>query len=330
MFDAFNWWENDFFKEFRPFCGFLHALKKVRLLPILASWLEKDICRNMRDEPNLYTFRTADYMLSTAQDYRAGYGGDQHHVWQATLGPDAVCFTTHPVKRSSGTPNYWTGSGTLPRVVQIQNVVIAIYKFNLMPGLYVTNNLNYTHAWLPKNQFDEVVEKDDWIFTCKGNGYLALRSQRPYQWLHDLSLGGDAMADAIAPVKTSEHNAEGRSQDTVNEVIAEGRQNIWICELGCSEDDGDFFEFVTKICQAEIHFDGQSVRYQSPSQGWLEFGWQGPLLQSGQVVPINNYPRYDNDYCQAEFWAERLFISNREDWLKLEWNSCKREMSSTI
>ena len=47
-------------------------------------------------EVNTYTYRTPDYMLSTAQDYRKSFGGDQHHIWQATLDDEAVCFTTHP------------------------------------------------------------------------------------------------------------------------------------------------------------------------------------------------------------------------------------------
>jgi hypothetical protein len=69
-------------------------------------------------------------MLSTAQDYRPGYGGNQHHIWQATLGPNAVCFTTYPAnsRRNGSSPNYWTGSGTLPRVAQVEDVVIAVYK----------------------------------------------------------------------------------------------------------------------------------------------------------------------------------------------------------
>ena len=44
-----------------------------------------DLCRNTREQVNITTYRTPDYMLSCAQDYRPGYGGDQQHIWQATL-----------------------------------------------------------------------------------------------------------------------------------------------------------------------------------------------------------------------------------------------------
>lgn len=333
LFDAFNWWENSFFSEFKPFRGFLHILRKLKLLPVLARLLERDVCRNMRDVPNIYTYRTPDYMLSSAQDHRPGFGGDQQHIWQATLGPDAACFTTHPVERSAGTPNYWTGSGTLPRVAQVKNVVISVYNISKMPGLYVTNNLFYTHAWLPKDQFDEVVErpalgslKGGWIFARKGDGYLALCSQHPYRWVHDLALGGDQMAEAIAPAK--DESGE-RPHGAENEVIVDGQKNIWVCELGRRADDRSFADFIEKICQAEIHFDGLSVRYQSPSQGWLEFDWTGPLVKSGKVVLLDNYPRYDNPYCQADFWAEEIHIHHQNEWLKLNWNMGIRELSAS-
>jgi len=324
MFDAFNWWENDFFANFKPYRYLLYALRKLKMLPLLARLLEKDICRNMRQEANIYTYRTPDYMLSTVQDYRPGYGGDQQHIWQATLGPDAVCFTTHPVQRSDGTPDYWTGSGTLPRVAQIKNVVIAVYHISKTPGLYLTNNLFYTHAWLANDQFDDLIEHDNWIFARKDGGYLGLCSQQAYFW------------NEISPLRRGENSNDSKTsgnpeywwlnfEDAGREIIAEGTNNIWICELGCQKDDGSFSQFVKKISQAEIRFKGLSVRYRSPSQGWLEFGWTGPFKKSGQVVPLENYPRYNNPYCQAAFLAAKIVIKSEHHQLTLDWQNLKRD-----
>ena len=169
----------------------------------MARLLEKDISRNVRDEANIYTYRTPDYMLSTAQDYRPGYGGNQHHIWQATLGPNAVCFTTYPAndRRAGSSPNYWTGSGTLPRVAQVENVVIAVYKVSNSPLLTIPNKLSYTHAWLPRDQFDRVREQDGWVFAQKGSGYLALWSMNPYRWQADP--GEDQNREVIAERKTT-------------------------------------------------------------------------------------------------------------------------------
>ena len=211
MLDAFNWWENRFFKDIARYKGLINTLRRLRLLPLLMRMVERDVCRNTREEVNLITYRTPDYMLSAAVDYRPGYGGDQQHIWQATLGPDAVCFTAHPAKREGPTPDYWTGEGTLPRVAQVENVLVAVYKINTMPGLYVTNRLLFTHAWFPKDKFDEVVERDGWVFARKGDGYLALYSRNPYRW----------------------QTEDGEDQD--REIIAEGKTNIWLCELGSRE-----------------------------------------------------------------------------------------------
>jgi len=202
--------ENAFFGAFKARRGLINALRRLRLLPLLARLFEWDLTRNTREEVNVYTYRTPDTMLSSAQDYRSGYGGDQQHVWQATLGPDAVCFTTHPPRREGRSPAYWVGSGVLPRVAQVENVLIAVYDIHTRPGLYVTNRLLLTHAWLPRDRFDEVVERDGWLFARRGNGYLALRSQHPYHW--QTEPGEDQGREVIVPGwRNSDRRAGGRA-----------------------------------------------------------------------------------------------------------------------
>lgn len=302
MFDTFNWWENAFLAPFRPYRKLLGFLQRVKLLGAVTRLFEWDVCRNTREEVNITSYRTPDYLLSTAQDYRPGYGGDQQHIWQATLGPDAVCFTTHPAKLDGASPNYWTGSGTLPRAAQVKNVVIAIYKITQRPALYEPTRLLFTHAWLPRDQFDELIETDGWLFARLGEGYLALRSQQPYRW----------------------QNAPG--EDCDREIITDGTQNIWICELGRRATNGDFGNFVEQIRTADLHFDRLRVQYHSPSQGQLEFSWGGPLLQDGQPVPLGNYPRYDNPYVRADFPAEQMTVRCGDLSLELNWQQLERKV----
>lgn len=308
MFEAFNWWENEFFSPFRPYKKLLSALRTLRLMKPLAKTLTWDLCRNTREQVNVTTYRTADYMLSCAQDYRAGYGGDQQHIWQATLGADAVCFTTHPAKIEGVTPNYWAGSGQLPRAAQVQNVLICIYSLHNKPALYVPTKLFYTHAWLPKDQFDEVMERNQWVFARKGEGYLALRSQRPCLWNTG---SGETQRDY--------------PEDVGRELIAPGKNNIWICELGRREDDGSFAAFVEKVATAVVTFDGLNVTYESPSQGKLTFGWQSPLTQNGQPVQLHEYLRYDNPFVQADFRADQITVIHEQNTLHLDWAARQRQ-----
>jgi hypothetical protein len=55
MFDTCNWWENSFLDTFKPYRGLLKTLGKLGGLPLLARILERDICRNTREEVNIYT-----------------------------------------------------------------------------------------------------------------------------------------------------------------------------------------------------------------------------------------------------------------------------------
>ncbi len=304
MIDEYNWWDNAFFEPFKKHRGLIEAAHKLHVLPLVAWWFEPDVTRNLLEEVNIYTYRTPDYMLSSAQDYRKGCGGSQQHLWQATLAPDAVCFTTHPVKSGAKSPAYWTGSGSLPRVAQVENVAIALYDISTRPGLYVTHKLLFTHAWLPKDRFDEVQERDGWVFARHANAYLALWSQQPYHWQTEAG------------------------EDKDREIIAPGKRNIWICELGRHAVDGDFNRFIERISSAHLHTDGLRVSYDSPSQGRLEFSWRGDLRQDGRVVPLNDYPRYENPYCNAPFPGDDIRLQHNGEWLHLNWRTLKREASS--
>jgi hypothetical protein len=306
MFDAFNWWENDFFAMFRTRRRLLSVLRRFHLLPLLVSAVERDVTRNTREEVNIYTYRTPDYLLSSALDYRPGCGGDQQHIWQATLGPDAVCFTTHPARRHEPSPSYWTGSGSLPRVAQVKNVVIAIYDVDTRPGVYVTHRLRFTHAWLPRDHFDETVEAGGWICARRGDGYLALRAQHPYRW----------------------QTEPGENRDC--EVIVEGTRTVWICEVGRRAVDGEFAEFVARIVRASVTWGDRCVAYDSPSQGHIEFGWTGPLRVNGAAVPLRGYPRYDNPYVQASFPPEEIGVGCGGHWLRLNWKTAERQASAFV
>ncbi len=250
-------------------------------------------------------------MLSTAQDYRKGYGGDQQHIWQATLGADAVCFTTHPAKIEGVTPNYWAGNGMLPRAAQYKNVAIVVYNIEKIPALYVPIKHFFTHAWLPKDKFDEVVEKNGWIFARKGNGYLALRSQNPYVWGTYRTETGDP------------RGLQSLASDT--EVIAQGAQNIWICQMGRKAEDGAFADFVKNVSAAEVTFSGMNVRYQSPAIGAIKFGWHQALSVDNVEVPLNDFGRYDNPYSQTDFNADKITITAAEHALTLNWRTLEKE-----
>lgn len=302
----FGWWENQLFQPLADRRDMLNTLRKLRLLPLFSRLFAEDLSRTTREEANLYTYRTPDYMLSSAQDYHHGRGGHQQHLWQATLGRGAVCFSTHPARHQGQPPNYWTGSGFLPRVAQLKNVLIAIYHIPRSIGLWVRNELYYTHAWLPRDHFEEVVEQDGWIFARLGDGYLALLSQYPYEW----------------------HTSPG--EDQYRAIIVDKPRNIWICEMGRRETSGEFQDFIQAQLQAEVRFYDARLTYNSPTQGRLQFGWKGPFKRDGREVSLANYPRYGNPYVQVDFPPEEMTITSGEHTLSLNWLSSLRQSTSFL
>jgi len=284
MLDEYGWWNNSFFAPFKKRKKLIRFSQRIGFLSMLSRIFKKDLTRNARTEVNIYSYKTPDYLLSSAQDYKKGNGGDQQSIWSATLGEKAIVFTTHPVGNTNDPPDYWTGSGNLPRVFQVENVLVAIYNISTSPGMYVTHDLTYTHAWFPRNAFDEVRENGKWIFARKDNGYIAMWSSNQYHW-QDV----------------------GEWVDT--ELIAQGKKNIWICEMGREEKYGSFDRFIDNILNAKIDVNGLNLNYTSPSQGEITANWDDELIQNGNVVNVHNYPRYDNVFFNTPFPANKVEIN---------------------
>lgn len=304
MLDKYNWWENPYFKGFKAHRNLIESWREQNILAKQTARYEQDLTRNMRQEVNIYTYRTPSYMLSAAQNYRAGYGGDQQQAWQASLGGNAVCFTTHPAQSQvdAPSPNYWTGDGWMPKVMQYKNVCFIMYDIKNKPGLYFKETLDFTHAWMPQDMFDEIVERDGWVCARKGSGYMALRSQEQYEWVAD---------EAGKP----------------REMISKGRENIWLCELGRYETHGSFDQFVSAISKARLKYGELDVEYESPSQGLLSASYKDDsLLRNAEEVTLSKYPRYSNPYVEESFPARRINVVCYGSQLLLDWENNKRDV----
>lgn len=286
MLDKFKWWDNQFFLEFAPFKRSIQLGKKIGLTKLIAWLLRKDLSRNTLEENNIYTYRTPDYMLSTSQDYRKSYGGDQHHIWQATLDDAALCFTTHPGGYGLKAPDaYWHGNGFMPKAMQYKNVAVILYNTPRIPTIAMQQTLGFTHAFFPAERFDRIVEQNGWIFGLKNDGYIALYSSNSYRW-------------------QDEGEYQGR------EIIVEGRKNVWVVEMGRKARFGSFENFVKQINEAPISSSVLKVNYTSPSVGPVAASWNKPLNVDGKKVDLTEYKRYQNASCHAEFGSDTISISH--------------------
>lgn len=268
-------------------------------------------------EANLYTYRTPEYMLSCAQDYRSGKHGFQQHIWQATLGNDAVVYTSHPGAEDIGSsrPDYWMGNGVQPRAAAHRNVVVSLYRFDrddtsTYPG-HPDEQLPYTHGFFPRERFDEWTENEEWVCGRTGEGYIALRSLEPARWAEPR----DADVDVLRPP-----DAGADWRPAPYERIADGCENAWICELGNPRSHGSFDEFVRGVTEAELAGDVSELRYDSPSLGTVEFGWESELRVDDATVSVDEHPRFHNPYCVANFDTTTYDVRHEGRELRLDFD----------
>ncbi|NLD74532.1 MAG: hypothetical protein GX649_17665 [Chloroflexi bacterium] len=277
-----------------------------------------DVGRSVLSEVSKYTYRTPDYMLSCAQDHRKGKPGYQQHIWQATLGPDALAFALHRGNADETAYKYWVGR--FPRAAQHRNVLVALYDIaeqplpgpatvypadaegNAMPspGPSEEELLPCTVAVLRRAAFDEVREANGWVLARSGDGYLALRSQQPVRWTPDGVLQGEGL-------------------------IADGRRNVWICQMGRRAVDGPFDAWCAQIAEARVAYGDLSVEYDAPGLGRVAFAWEGDFTVDGLAVPLSDYPRFDNPYCRAEHGAGVYEIAYGGRSLRLDFGRGRRE-----
>ena len=238
------------------------------------------------------TYRTPDGMLSSVQDYHPGERGASEHLWQATFGPESLVFVNHPAfsaETAASSPNFWAGNGSLPRIAQYKDTLVAIYH------LPEDAHLQYTHAFAPIKAFDETTQHGNTLFLRKGQGYLALTASQPLE-------------------------AQKSGPGAHREFRAYGRQVIWLCQMGRAASDGSFADFQEKILAKPPDFDALSVSCQTARGEKLAFAWQGALTIN-EVEPTRaENLHFDNPYTRAEFPCREMEIKTENYLLRLNFS----------
>jgi hypothetical protein len=331
--DRYNLWNTGALRSFRSLRDLLGNPPDLDLGRNIAVSLWPAASLELLSEADTYTWRTRDYMLSTVQDWRKGANASQVHAWQVTFDQNALVFTTHPmnpvqppsewVGRDEGSPGYWTGTASMPRSAQYENVGIHIYSPLYSDGgtLGFFDYEAMTHAYFPRERFQDVQRVGRWIIARRGKGYLALYSWRPTEWQ-------EYPADELALPATPFH----RSFDL---VAPGGPDNVWIVECGRQKDYGNFANFRAAIELAEVEVTPHptelghqtfDVDYRSPSQGRMRFGWDAPFVVRGKEIPLHGYPRVDNPWVTAERGDPVWEIRGRGSRVVLDWTAGTRSV----
>ena len=129
--------------------------------------------------------------------------------------------------------------------------------------------------------------------------------------------------------KLEERRAQARLGGGENRVVAQHKRGKLTARerIELLLDHGSFEEFVARIAAAKLAFGRASVRYESPSQGQVEFGWRGPFKRDGADVKLRGFARYDAPWAQAPFPSDAVAVRAVGATLDLDWPSASRSAS---
>ena len=226
-----------------------------------------------------YLWYTPEYTLGCVQqqdaypvDLDAGvYAKHQQHDWALTIsgGTKTRIFTHHP--GTSGQHTYWTGDFGCLCTSTFQNESVAVAVFDIPPA----ESYQKIHAYLPRSEFDEIVEDAGWIFVRKGAVFAALYLSGGYQW-----------------------TSAGDWDDL--EVISSGPKKASVLEVGTAAEFGSFLDFRNQIKLNSVVFDSASMTltYDSNQAGKIEINHAGMRRVNDVDVDLD-YPSYGSPYMQS-------------------------------
>lgn len=325
--DQYGLWSSQFYSPFQALRDVVGS--DMDLARTLAQGLSPQLSFGLLSAVDTYTYRSPDVMLSTAQDYRPGMHGEQHHISQATLDNNAIVFTTSPKNEPKPTVHwpdddgYFTGNGALPRAAQHGTVSMSLYAPKYTPNPLLPSSLGYidkTHAYFPQERFDEVRQVGNWTFGRRRNGYVALWSWRSVHW--------QSWDPAV-------YWAHGLTQPY--DLVADGgADNVWITEVGDAAHNGTFDDFVNATSSAPILVaplaandglpGGFDVAYASPTQGVVTFGSASStqLKVGGTAVALHGTKRLDSSFVSAAVGAHRYDVDTGAAHLTLNFDTNTR------
>lgn len=333
--DEYDLWDTELFGQFKAVQEVTGGDRQEAVE--LASAFASIINIGLLSEVDTRTWRDDGVMLSSAVDYRPGEFGHQYHAWQATLGEEAIAFTTSPgnePRENETWPDsdlYWNG-GVQPLSHQVGPAAVHVYRPGYAaPGAGLLEDFSYlplTHAYLPIEAFDEVTQVPGtatggadsggvWTFARKDDRFVGLWSYRPTGWV--------------------DHTGDGTPTGGLTEpfdLVAEGgADNVWVVEVGrvgegagrhagFEEFQASLLEATPVVTQGAPTPDGLagqfSVLYRSPGAGVLGVAADGALSLDGEAVVVDPEVRFANPFLESAVGETELEISAGDHSLTID------------
>ncbi|MNH97656.1 hypothetical protein D3C73_503610 [compost metagenome] len=210
----------------------------------------------------LVLFKNEAAQLSTVVDHKTGRKGHQQHIMDIKLAghPMARLWVNHPGEDDPwGTqrPSYWAGSGILPRVAHHRDIAMMIFDT-------ADHRNDWTHAYIGRDGFDDVMLSDGWLMTRSGGGFAALYATNGLE--------------AITTGATADR-----------EVRSPGARCGWIGVIGCGDPD-EFAKFCEKVLATKVAFDAERLLLVAtpPDGPEISLSWDGTFTIAGQVMTFDH------------------------------------------
>ncbi len=208
---------------------------------------------------NLYLYKNAKALLSTAVCFHPFEHGYQENIVQATIDAGAQVFVNHPGEREvygSGRPGFWAGNGVLPRAFQYRSISLVEYR---IPS---DQPINYTHAYVPLNEFSVWRISEHAVALEKDGAYIGLRT------LNSLAL-------------------QQQGPCAYREIISHGRSNLWIIKVGRA---GEF----TSVDELLAQMDAITISVRSGDHIAVQCGADAYRIEHDTFtvngLPVHQYP----------------------------------------
>ena len=269
-----------------------------------------------------HTLRLPDVMQSTMNSPGGG-GRYTEHVWQITMGETALVFANHPTlnigtafgggrknieqvlalydtlrpatppvtrgawywayanvppgHQGDVRPGYWQGNSIGPRSFGTGDLSFLIFD------IPADNVLPFAHVYLPRAEFDEVREAENWIYLRKGNGYAALWLPTGYE-------------------KTT------RGLWANVELRLNLPRTALLSMIGDQARDGDFAGFIARCKYLQPQWDAQNLTLSAlPARDGkrISVSYANGAQQNGQAIETRG-PRFQTPWGSMPFGTRTL------------------------
>jgi hypothetical protein len=265
-----------------------------------------------------YTYHTPAFILGSIQWQDAypdscdgkWYAHHEQHEWDLsfTTRTSSRIFTHHP-GTAGNEHGYWTGDLRCGcgHFFQHEGAALALYD------IPEDQPLQFIHAYVPKESFDEVHEKNGYIFVREGEAYATLFMLNGYEW----EVKTEQISFKSGMKGTTGWTFEGEWKD--KEIISKGARNGAVCEAGLSSDYGSFEDFMMEIMNNRIEFDSINMRltYHSRRYGTITLT-TGGLHQINAEATNLDYHAYDSPFMQSQWDSGIIMIRKDHKYLKLD------------